>query len=356
MRRGSNLNPPNRFEATRLDVCLDQLADDDEWLDVQSRRPVEYFDDRSGSIVSENRSPDIPFRYSVNPYRGCLHGCSYCYARNTHEYLGLNAGEDFETRIMVKQNAPELLRQFLRRKAWKGDEWISFSGVTDCYQPVERRMELTRGCLQVCHEHSQSVGIITKNRMVCRDIDLLGPMAARKTARVWLSVTSLDRNLTGVMEPGTTRPEGRLRAIRELSEAGIPCGVMVAPVIPGLNDHEIPSILKAASEAGARHAGYILLRLPMTVRPVFEEWLQKHFPDRVAKVTGRLRQSREGEMNTKEFHKRMKGSGEMADQIAKMFATFRTRYGLDSKPEGADYSQFRSRPDDGRQMQISFDG
>ena len=257
-------------------------------------------------------------------------------------------------RLLAENESAAQAVEALRRATWKGDEQIAFSGVTDCYQPVERKLELTRECLKVCLEHRQAIGIITKNRMVCRDIDILAPMASERLARVWLSINSLDRSLTGVMEPGTTRSEGRLRAVRELTAAGIPCGVMIAPVIPGLNDHEIPAILQAAAVAGAKTAGYILLRLPLTVRPVFESWLTKHFPDRVERVLGRVRQTRDGELNSPAFHERMRGSGEIADQVLKMFSTFRKRYGLESKPVPHDFSKFVSRPADGCQMEIPF--
>lgn len=347
-----DIRPPNRFELTRLEVDCSQLAADDEWPEDRKRRRIELFDDQSQSIVAENDSPDIPFDYSVNPYRGCQHGCSYCYARNTHEYLGWNAGDDFESRILVKRQAPELLREFLSRPAWRGEKSISFSGVTDCYQPIEKHFRLTRGCLAVALEHRQAVGIVTKNRLVTRDLDLLAPLAQLQLARVWLSVNSLDPDLVGTMEPGTTRPTGRLRAVRELADAGVPVGVMIGPVIPGLNDSEIPAVLDAARAAGAQAAGYILLRLPLTVLPVFAHWLEQSFPDRVERVLGRVRQTREGQLNISEFHERMKGSGPLAQQIQQMFRLFRDRAGLASRLPPYDFSRFVSRPADGVQMQL----
>ncbi len=342
--------PPNRFELTRLEIDCSQLAADDDWPEERKRRRVEFYDDQSQSIVAKNDSPDIPFDFSVNPYRGCQHGCSYCYARNTHEYLGWNAGDDFESRILVKRRAPELLREFLSRPAWRGEKSISFSGVTDCYQPVERKLELTRGCLAVALEYRQATGIVTKNRLVTRDVDLLGPLAERQLARVWLSINTLDARLTGTMEPGTTRPAGRLRAIEELSAAGVPVGVIFGPVIPGLNDSEIPAVLEAARAAGAQAAGYVLLRLPLTVLPVFEQWLEQAFPDRVEKILGRVRQTREGQLNIAEFHERMKGSGPIAQQIQQLFRLFRDRFGLASRLPPHDFSRFISRPRDGQQM------
>jgi DNA repair photolyase len=268
MRHGSMIDPPNRFERTRHEADLEHLEWDQEYLTGLNERQVEYLTDASKSIVSENDSPDVGFRYSVNPYRGCQHGCSYCYARNSHEYLGLNAGLDFETKIIVKQDAPQLLRDFLSKKSWK-PEVIVFSGVTDCYQPAERQFKLTRQCLEVALECHQPVGIITKNALVVRDIDILREMASLRLVHVNISVTSLDPELARIMEPRTSTPAARLRAIQTLTAAKIPARVMVAPIIPGLNDSEIPAILGASKDAGAGSAGHVLLRLPLSVRPVF---------------------------------------------------------------------------------------
>lgn len=351
MQRGSIDQPPNRFESSRLEIDLSQLSDEDD-LPRPDQRAVVYFDDDSRSIVSTNDSPDVPFDHSINPYRGCLHGCSYCYARPGHEYLGFNAGLDFETRILVKRRAPELFRQFLQSPAWNGTQSIAFSGVTDCYQPVERALQITRACLQVASGHRQVIGIVTKNRLVTRDLDLLAPMGQQKLVRVWLSINTLDAALTGVMEPGTTRPAGRLRAIRELSEAGVPVGVIFGPVIPGLNDSHIPGVLEAAASAGALAAGYILLRLPLTVLPVFAGWLERHFPDRVERVLGRVRQTRRGELNIAAFHERMSGSGPIAAQIRQMFQVFRAKYGLASALPPSDFTRFVRHPDDGVQLEL----
>ena len=270
--RGSQLNPPNRFGEPQPD--LDQI-EDEEYLASLLKRPTEYLPDHSKSIVTENDSPDVGFRYSINPYRGCSHGCSYCYARPTHEFLGLNAGLDFETKIFVKESAPDLFREFLAKESWK-PEPIALSGVTDCYQPGERKFRLTRGCLEVAVEAQQPMSIITKNALVLRDLDLLQALAAAHLVHVHLSITTLDKNLARSMEPRTSTPRARLQAVRKLADAGVPVGVCVAPVIPGLNDSEIPAILAAAKEAGAGRAD-ILLRLPLTVAPVFREWLPKDF-------------------------------------------------------------------------------
>jgi DNA repair photolyase len=327
MLHGSHLDPPNRFERTRAETDLEQLEWDEEYLREREDRPLEYFDDKSQSIVSENDSPDIPFRYSVNPYRGCAHACPYCYARNTHEYLGLNAGLDFETKIFVKHAAPALFREFLARKSWI-PEPITFSGVTDCYQPAERQFRLTRGCLEVARECRQPIGIVTKNALVLRDQDILSEMAAMSLVHVNLSITSLDAELARVMEPRTSIPAARLRAISALSQAGIPVRVMVAPIIPGLNDHEVAGILQAAQEAGATDARYVLLRLPLTVEPVFREWLARTQPLKAAKIEGLIRQTRDGALNRSAWSERMVGTGEIANQIRNMFRVFRAKLGF----------------------------
>jgi DNA repair photolyase len=337
---GSQLDPPNRFEAVRREVDLEQLDWDDEHLRSDAGRTTEYLPDASQSIISENHSPDIPFRYSVNPYRGCLHGCSYCYARPTHEYLGLNAGRDFETKIIVKHDAPRLLREVLSRDSWQ-PEPITFSGVTDCYQPAEREFRLTRQCLEVLLECHHPLGIVTKNALVVRDLDVLARLAAENLVRVFVSVTTLDSELARVMEPRTSIPSARLRAVRMLADAGVPVGVMVAPIIPGLNDSEIPAILSAARDAGALTANYTLLRLPLTVEPVFREWLERTQPQRVDRVLGRVRQTREGKLSSSEFGERMSGVGELAEQIGNLFRLFKEKYGLDRKLPPQDCSRFQ---------------
>lgn len=334
------MNPPNRFEKTHREADFEHLEHDDEYLEELNHPRTEYLPDTSQSIVSENDSPDIPFRYSVNPYRGCAHGCSYCYARPYHEYLGLNAGLDFETKIFVKHRAPELLRDWLARDAWR-PESITFSGVTDCYQPAERDFRLTRGCLEVALEARQPLFIITKNALVTRDLDLLRQMAELHTIGVAVSITSLDQELARTMEPRTSTPAARLRAVRQLADAGVPTKVMVAPIIPGLNDSEIPAILAAAKNAGATGAGYVLLRLPLTVRPVFLEWLQRTQPLKAAKVESLIRSTRDGKLNDSQFRSRMRGSGSIAEQIGKTFKVFIRRHGLDAPSTPLDVSHFR---------------
>lgn len=330
MRHGSNIDPPNRFESIQREVDLSDLDWDQEHLRDVPNRKIEYIDDDTQSIVSENKSPDIPFRYSLNPYRGCIHACAYCYARPTHEYLGLNAGLDFETKIVVKRTAGRLFREFLSRKSWR-PESIAFSGVTDCYQPAEREFRLTRQCLEVAVECRQPVSIITKNALVLRDLDLLQNLSANNLVHVYLSITSLDPELARDMEPRTSVPKARLRAVRTLSQSGIPVGVMTAPIIPGLNDFEIPKLLEAAKDAGATTANYILLRLPLTVEPVFIEWLKRVRPNHAEKILSRIRESRGGKLNDSTWGGRMSGKGFIADQIRSLFKVFRQKYGLDQQ-------------------------
>jgi DNA repair photolyase len=351
MRHGSNLDPPNRFESIRRELALEQLEWDQEHLRVLNNRKIEYIDDASRSIISENNSPDIPFRYSLNPYRGCVHACAYCYARPTHDYLGFNAGLDFETKIVVKRDAPQLFREFLSKKNWK-PEPITFSGVTDCYQPAEREFRLTRQCLEVALECRQPVSIVTKNALVLRDLEILQQLAADNLVHIFLSITSLDPELARDMEPRTSVPPARLRAVRMLSEAGVPVGVMTAPMIPGLNDSEIPQLLEAAREAGAITANYVLLRLPLTVEPVFIEWLQRLRPNHAEKVLGRLQEARGGKLNSSAWGERMVGRGLIAEQIRNLFRVFRQRYGLDGNMPPYNCDLFRPPVPKSGQMRL----
>jgi DNA repair photolyase len=338
--RGARLNPPNRFETTHHELELEQVEDDEEYLDTLSRPPTEYLPDQSRSIIARNDSPDVGFEASVNPYRGCEHGCIYCYARPTHEYLGFSAGLDFETKILIKHDAPELLRKALSAPGWK-PQVLGMSGVTDAYQPIERTLGLTRRCLAVLAEYRQAVTIITKNRLVTRDLDLLAELAQYNAAGVFVSITSLDEELIGRLEPRTTRPQGRLRAIATLAAAGIPTGVMVAPVIPGLTEHEIPSILKAAAKAGARSAGYTIVRLPLGVAGLFDDWLGTHFPDRKDKVLHRIRAMRGGRLNDARFGVRMSGEGSAAIMISQIFRGACRRAGVNLHPWPVTAAAFR---------------
>jgi DNA repair photolyase len=338
--RGSQIAPPNRFGGTYHELELENVEDDEDYLDGLRKPPTEYLPDRSRSIVVENDSPDVGFRYSINPYRGCAHGCSYCYARPTHEYLGFNAGLEFETKIMVKEAAADLFRAFLGRPAWNAEP-IGMSGVTDCYQPGERRFRLTRGCLEVAAECRQPMSIVTKNALVVRDLDLLGDLARAGAIHVYVSITTLDAALARSMEPRTSTPAARLRAVEALAAAGVPVGVLVAPVIPGLNESEIPAILDAAKSAGAGAAGYVLLRLPLAVAPVFTEWLERTRPGQAAKILGRVRATRGGKLNVSDFATRMSGTGEFARQIGGLFRLYARKHGLDGRLAPLDSTQFR---------------
>ncbi len=338
--RGSQLNPPNRFGGPHYEWDLEQVENDSEYLDSLKTLPTTYFPDHSRSVVTENDSPDVGFRFSINPYRGCSHGCSYCYSRPTHEYLGLNAGLDFESKVFFKEDAPDLFREFLARDTWKPEE-IVMSGVTDPYQPAERQYQISRRCLEVALEARQPMGLITKNALILRDLDLLQAMAKLGLVHVNVSVTSLDARLARSMEPRTSSPDGRLRAVRTLSDAGIPVRILVAPVIPGLNDSEIPAILAAVKEAGARGAGFVLLRLPFTVAPVFLEWLEREYPERRQRVEERIRATRQGKLNDPQFGSRMRGKGEIAERIVDLFHLFAKRQGLDGDLPPYDFSQFR---------------
>jgi len=329
--RGASWSPANRFEKLHVDLTDVDCVDVDPATEEQPRRPTQYFRDGTKSIITRNSSPDVGFETSLNPYRGCEHGCIYCYARPTHEYLGFSAGLDFESKIMVKTNAPELLRAELASSRWQ-PQTLVMSGVTDPYQPIERKLRITRGCLEVLAEFRNPVAIITKNRLVTRDIDLLCELAKYNAVAVNLSVTSLDSDLQRVLEPRTSVPEARLDAIRQLRAASIPVGVMVAPIIPSLTDHEVPRILDASAKAGAQFAGYTIVRLPWAVAPLFEHWLEEHFPERKDKVLGRIRHLRGERLNNSQWHTRMTGEGIFAEQIASLFRISCHRAGIGGRP------------------------
>jgi DNA repair photolyase len=338
--RGAGLNPTNRFET--IAVERDPEVPGPDRLDTQLLR------DTSRSLITRNDSPDVGFEVSINPYRGCEHGCVYCYARPFHEYLGFSAGLDFESRILVKEDAPELLRKELSSPKWQ-PQTLVMSGVTDPYQPAERKLEITRRCLEVLAEFRNPVGIITKNELVRRDIDHLSVLAEHGAVAVNLSITTLDGELARRMEPRASHPRERLKAIERLAAAGIPVGVMVAPVVPAITDHEMPKILEAASQAGATSAGYVVLRLPGAVAGLFEEWLERHFPDRKDKVLNRVRDLRGGRLYDLRFGRRMSGEGLFADQIRTTFETFTRRYGLDKPRPELSTAAFR-RPGEGVQL------
>src|SRR5881392_3272271 len=331
--RGASWSPANRFEKLHIDLTDVDVPEGAVETEETPRRPTQYFRDGTKSIITRNTSPDVGFETSLNPYRGCEHGCIYCYARPTHEYLGFSAGLDFESKIMVKTNAPELLRAELESPRWQ-PQTLVLSGVTDPYQPVERKLQITRGCLEVLAHFRNPVAIITKNHLVTRDIDVLRELAAANAVAVNVSVTSLDQNLQRVLEPRTTSPQGRLDAIRQLREANIPVGVMVAPIIPGLTDHEVPKILDACANAGAQFAGYTIVRLPWAVAPLFERWLEEHFPEKKEKVLSRIRTIRGGaRLNDPRWATRIKGEGIFAEQIGSLFQMSCRKYGIGPRPE-----------------------
>jgi DNA repair photolyase len=325
--RGAGDNPPNRFERLHYEPDPDAGPDD------APAPATQFFRDHTRTIIATNDSPDVGFDARVNPYRGCEHGCAYCYARPTHEYLGLSAGLDFETRIMVKEDAPELLRRELMSPRWQ-PRLVGMCGVTDPYQPAERRFRLTRRCLEVFAEFRNPVGVVTKNRLVARDLDLLADLARDHAAAVYLSVTTLDGDLARVMEPRATQPAGRLAAIAELAGGGVPVGVLVAPVIPGLTDHEMPAILDEAARAGARFAGFVPLRLPHAVAGLFERWLEQHFPEKKDKVLGRIREMRGGQLNDAHFGSRMRGDGALAEMLRDVFHLACRRAGIGGRGPG----------------------
>jgi len=342
--RGSVSNPPNRFEPLRYVASAEEAA-------AERNPETKLLSDPSRTIVATNRSPDVGFDASVNPYRGCENACAYCYARPTHEYLGFSAGLDFETRILVKERAPELLRQRLAAKSWK-PQVVVLSGVTDPYQPAERRLELTRRCLAVLAEFRNPVSIITKGFLVTRDADLLAELARFEAASVAISLTTLDAELQRRMEPYASPPAKRLAAIERLAAAGVPVGVMVAPVVPGLTDHESPKILEAAAAAGARFAGRVVLRLPHGVAELFEQWLALHYPERREKVMGRIHALRGGRAYDSRWGVRQRGTGFWADELATLFELARRRAGLGERGPELSTAHFRRPAEPGDQLTL----
>jgi DNA repair photolyase len=308
-------NPPNPWLSSAV-----------EWLEPEPAR-LEVYQDASREILSRNDSPDVPFSWSVNPYRGCSHACAYCYARPTHEYLGFGAGTDFETRIAVKPRAAELLREAFDRRSWKG-ELVAFSGVTDCYQPLEASWRLTRACLEVCLAYRNPVSVVTKAPLVERDLDLLAALSRQARASVTISLPFLDARRARALEPGAASPARRLETLRRFAAAGVPCGVIVAPVIPGLNDEEIPRVLEAARKAGARRAHWLLLGLPGSSKAVFEARLREALPERAGRVLHRVREVHGNALYDSRFGVRRRGTGPHADALAALFDAAARRLGL----------------------------
>ena len=314
-------NPPNPWRSQEV-----------EWIGPPPETTPEVFEETAQSILSRNKSPDIGFDYSVNPYRGCFHGCSYCYARPTHEYIDFGAGEDFDRKIVVKKNAPQLLRQSFEKRSWKGD-LVVFSGVTDCYQPLEASYQLTRQCLEVCHEYRNPVGLITKSALVRRDKDILSALARDARVSVFVSIPFADAAMARAVEPHAASPAARFATISALSDAGVPVGVSVAPIIPGLNDDQIPEILERAHAAGARRAFHILLRLPGSVRAVFTERLETHFPDRARRVLDALADLRGDDPDGVRLGTRFAGEGARWQAVAGLYKVTCRRLGIRSMEE-----------------------
>ena len=337
--RGSTGYLPGRFEVSVTSAIDDgwQGGEEEEFASVLPRTQVR--EELARSIISRNNSPDIGFSQSVNPYRGCEHGCSYCFARPSHAYLGLSPGLDFETRIFAKTNAPEVLRRELAKPGYQVSP-IALGINTDAYQPVERKLQLTRRLIEVFAETRHPFTLITKNALVTRDLDLLAPLARQNLVRVHFSVTSLDNRLSAALEPRASAPHSRLRAIAAMREAGVPVGVMVAPVIPWVNDSELEAVLEAVHAAGADSAGYVLLRLPHEVGPLFRDWLQTHVPDRAAHVMSTIQQLRGGKDYDPAFGTRMRGQGVYADLLQRRFALALKRIGFPPRPRGLDHSLF----------------
>jgi len=338
--RGAQINYKNKFLTN--ETVKEHVEGIDDWIEPDVA--TQYFEDNAKGIVNKVESPDLGMMYSMNPYQGCEHGCIYCYARNSFEYWGYSAGLDFERKIIVKKNAPELLRKFLMNPNWQPVP-INISGNTDCYQPAERKFRLTRQLLEVCLEFNQPVGMITKNAGILRDKDILSKMAEKNLVSVLVSITSFDEELRRLMEPRTTTAGQRLRIIKELTENGVRMGVMLGPMIPGLNEHDMFKIMKAASEAGAVFSAYTFIRLNGAIKFLFHDWLYKNFPDRADKVWHLIEQSHGGKVNDSRWGTRMKGEGEIAKMVAQQYEKYNKRFGLNNDRWELDSSKFQ-RPGD----------
>ena len=341
--RGAQINPRNRF--LKNEKIKDQIESIDDWTEPNPK--TVYIEDHAKGIVNKVESPDVGMMYSMNPYQGCEHGCIYCYARNSFEYWGWSAGIDFETKIVIKKNAPDLLRKFLMNPKWEPFP-ISLSGNTDCYQPAEKKFKLTRQLLEVCNQFNQPVGIITKNAGILRDKDLLQDMAKRNLVSVLVSITSFEEDLRRVMEPRTTTGKQRLKVIEELSKEGVRMGVMLGPMIPGLNDHEMQRIMKAASEAGAVFSAYTFIRLNGAIKLLFHDWIYKNFPDRADKVWHLIENAHDGKVNDSRYGIRMRGEGPIADLVRQQFRKYNKIYGLNAERWNLDSKQFRRPGEQGR--------
>ena len=335
--KGAQINVANKFLNLRVE------AEDFDGLDEElllDKPPVEIFHETPKKIISTNTSPDIGMNASINPYQGCEHGCVYCYARNSHEYWGFSAGLDFETKLIVKPDAPDLLEKEFLKSSYK-PRVIMLSGNTDCYQPIERRFKLTRKLLEVFNKYQHPVGIITKNALVTRDIDILKELAGNNLVHVVFSITSLNEKLRQKLEPRTASAAKKLGAMEALASQGIPTGVMNAPLIPGLNHHEIPGVLKSAAESGAMFAGYTVVRLNGQISKIFKDWLAKNFPDRADKVWHQIQDLHGGKVNDTEYGRRIKGEGKISEIIRKLFEVSKRKYFSDRATPPLDTSHFR---------------
>lgn len=342
--RGTHLNPDNRFENIKIEILDEYL---EEMKDEEVRPVTQFINDHSKSILSKNDSPDLSFMYSINPYRGCEHGCIYCYARPTHEYLGFSSGLDFETKIMIKKNAPALLEKEFTKKSYQ-PQVIILSGNTDCYQPAERKLEITRELLKVFLKFKNPAAIITKNSLVERDLDILKEMNKLNLIGVTISIPTLDKKIAQVMEPRTATPSRRLQTVENLSKAGIYVNVNVAPVVPGLTDDTIPFVLKSVADAGAKSAARVILRLPWQNKELFVNWVNKNFPERANKILNRVKSLREGELYNSDWGKRMSGEGEWADTLRQIFRINCQKYGLNKERNILRTDLFERNPAQGR--------
>ena len=334
--RGAQINPNNKFVKN---IYRKEHAEGiDEWEEADKK--TSFIFENSKSVVNKVASPDVGMAYSLNPYQGCEHGCTYCYARNAHQYWGYSAGLDFERKIIVKKEAPLLFKKFLEKKGWEAST-ISLSGNTDCYQPAERKFKITRQLLEIALAYKQPIGMITKNSLILRDKDLLQEMAKLNLCMVYVSINSLNEDLRQKMEPRTTTANQRLKVVEELSKAGIPVGVMVAPLVPGLSDHEIPAVLKAVADAGAVRAGYTVVRLNGAVGELFEDWLRKNFPDRFDKVWNAIKSCHGGNVNDSRFGERMKGDGNIAKLISENFKLHCRLNNLNVREINLDHTLFK---------------
>lgn len=344
--RGSQVNSSSRFLKNVLVQGEPEGVDEPLYQTVVTQFIEEY----PKKVVNKVASPDVGMMYSLNPYQGCEHGCIYCYARNSHQYWGYSAGLDFESKIIVKPDAPKLLEKFLNKKGWEPVP-ITLSGNTDCYQPAERKYKLTRQCLEVMLQYKHPVGFITKNSLILRDLDLLSEMAKLKLVKVMVSITSLDEKLRLKLEPRTATAAKRLNVLYELSKAGVACGVMTAPIIPGLNSMEIPALIKAAADNGAVMAGYTIVRLNGDIGPIFEDWIHKAFPDKAKKVLSLIKQCHGGTLNDSRWEKRMSGDGNMAESIEQLFRTSVKKYMNNPQPYDYDFNIF-GKPDKNKQLEL----